>query len=202
MPTLLEALLRNESGGRNIPNVHQGTSSGQAQGYFQITTGTWDEFGGRKYAPNPLQATYEQQADIASKIPLKRWDESTVASMRDTGRTVDPSRTLGENLALNAESFGGATTPSSVATTVPTSALAGLMSTTPTAAPQTFQPAFGDLVAANPVQTTPFGDDMGSIGLNFLKQAEKRRQNEEDADRERRRALFAQPAAGLGGLYG
>jgi hypothetical protein len=105
---LLQALLKNESGGRNIPNVHQGTSSGQAQGYFQITTGTWDEFGGRKYAPNPLQASYEQQAEIASKIPLKRWDESTVALMRGTGRPIDTNKTLGENLAMSGESFGTA----------------------------------------------------------------------------------------------
>jgi len=103
--TLLDALLRNESGGRNIPNVHQGTSSGQAQGYFQITTGTWDEFGGRKYAANPLQATYEQQADIASRIPLRRWDESTVNLMRATGRPINPNQTLGQNLAANNESF-------------------------------------------------------------------------------------------------
>jgi transglycosylase-like protein len=105
MATLLGALLRNESGGRNIPNVHQGTSSGQAQGYFQITTGTWDEFGGRKYAPTPLQATKEQQADIASKIPLKRWDPSTLAVMRATGKPIDPNRTLGENLAMHGENI-------------------------------------------------------------------------------------------------
>jgi hypothetical protein len=104
---LLQALLRNESGGRNIPNVHQGTSSGQAQGYFQITTGTWNEFGGRKYARNPLGATYEQQAEIASRIPLRRWDPTTIALMRSTGRRIDPNRTLGENLAMNGESFAG-----------------------------------------------------------------------------------------------
>jgi hypothetical protein len=103
--TLLQALLRNESGGRNIPNVHQGTSSGQAQGYFQITTGTWDEFGGRQYAPDPLHATYAQQAAVASRIPLKRWDPSTIAMMRATGRPIDPNRTLGENLTASGESF-------------------------------------------------------------------------------------------------
>lgn len=113
MASLLGALLRNESGGRNIPNVHQGTSSGQAQGYFQITTGTWNDFGGQKYAPTPLQATYQQQAEIASAIPLKRWDESTVALMRGTGKPIDPNRTLGENLAANGEDFG--TGPTQVA---------------------------------------------------------------------------------------
>lgn len=107
MTTLLGALLRNESGGRNIANTHEGTSSGQAQGYFQITTGTWNDFGGRKYAANPMGASYEQQAEIASKIPLKRWDKSTLAAMQATGRRIDPNATLGQNLAMYGEGFGG-----------------------------------------------------------------------------------------------
>ncbi len=104
--SLLSALLGNESGGRNIANTTQGTSSGQAQGYFQITTGTWNDFGGTRYASNPLGATYAEQADIASKIPLKRWDSSTLAAMRATGKPIDPNKTLGENLAMNGENFG------------------------------------------------------------------------------------------------
>ena len=107
-PTLLGALLRNESGGKNVANTHQGTSSGQAQGYFQITTGTWDDFGGRKYASTPLGASYAQQAEIASKIPLKRWDTSTLNAMRGTGRAIDPNRTLGENLQMHQEDFASA----------------------------------------------------------------------------------------------
>jgi hypothetical protein len=107
MTKLLGALLRNESGGRNIANTHEGTSSGQAQGYFQITTGTWKDFGGGKYASNPLGASYDQQAEIAAKIPLKRWDSSTLAAMRNTGLPIDPNRTLGENLAMHGEGFGG-----------------------------------------------------------------------------------------------
>jgi hypothetical protein len=103
--TLLAALLANESGGRNINNTTQGTSSGQAQGYFQITTGTWDEFGGRQYAPNPQAASYAEQAAIASRIPLRRWDSSTIARMRATGKNFDISKTFGENLANNGESF-------------------------------------------------------------------------------------------------
>ena len=106
MASLLQALLRNESGGRNVPNVHEGTSSGQAQGYFQITTGTWKDFGGEKYAPNPLKASYQQQADIASRIPLKRWDKSTLRAMQATGKPIDPSLTLGQNLAIHGENFG------------------------------------------------------------------------------------------------
>lgn len=122
MTTLLQALLRNESGGRNIPNVHEGTSSGQAQGYFQITTGTWKDFAPqagidlRQY-PTPMTAAdgtpvpYEVQAKVASTIPLKRWDESTVAKMRATGIPINPNATLGENLSGAGEGFdqGGIT---------------------------------------------------------------------------------------------
>jgi transglycosylase-like protein len=119
---LLAALLRNESGGRNIANTSQGTSSGQAQGYFQITTGTWDDFGGRKYAPNPMKASPEQQWDIASRIPLKRWDTSTLDAMRKTGQSIDPNRTLGENIGQNftlgtAADGGQANAPTPVAVT-------------------------------------------------------------------------------------
>lgn len=86
----------------------------------------------------------------------------------------------------------------------PSSALAGMMSTTPTAGPQSFQPVFGDVVAVNQVPVTPYGDDINSLGLGFLRQAEERRDKKDQAEREaeadRRRALFAQ--TGLGGLYG
>jgi len=85
----------------------------------------------------------------------------------------------------------------------PASALAGMMSTVPTAAQQSFQPAFGDVVASNQVPVTPWGDDINTLGLGFLKQAEDRRKQDEaekEAETDRRRALFAQ--AGLGGLYG
>ena len=69
MADFLTTLQHFESGGRNIPNTTQGTSSGQAQGYNQITTGTWKEFGGLAYAPTPLQATQDQQNAIAAKNP-------------------------------------------------------------------------------------------------------------------------------------
>jgi len=116
MAGLLGALLANESGGRNVANTTQGTSSGQAQGYFQITTGTWNDFGGQQFAPTPMQASYEQQAAIAAKIPLKRWDESSVTKMRATGVPIDPNRTLGENLAMNGESFAGGAADGGAAT--------------------------------------------------------------------------------------
>jgi hypothetical protein len=120
MASLLGALFQNESGGRNIANTTRGTSSGQAQGYFQITTGTWQEFAKQagidlnRY-PTPMKAAdgspvpYEVQAKVAGIIPLKRWDESTIAAMQATGKKVDPNLTLGENLIANGENI--ATTP-------------------------------------------------------------------------------------------
>ena len=97
----LDALQHFESGGRNIPNVHQGTSSGQAQGFNQITTGTWKDAGGLKYAPDPLHATKEQQDEIASGLALKRWAPETLDYLRQQGFKVDPNKTLGENIAAN-----------------------------------------------------------------------------------------------------
>lgn len=97
----LTALQRYESGGRNIPNTTQGTSSGQAQGYNQITTGTWNEFGGTAYAPDPLHATLDQQNAIAAKIPMGRWDPKTLAYLQGQGFKIDPKQTLGENIAMN-----------------------------------------------------------------------------------------------------
>jgi hypothetical protein len=111
MATLLQALLQNESGGRNIPNTTEGTSSGRAEGFFQITTGTWRDFARQagvdlSQYPNALSAPYDVQARVASVIPLKRWDESTVAKMKATGRPINVNATLGENLAGVGEGFG------------------------------------------------------------------------------------------------
>ena len=102
----LQALQHFESGGRNINNTTQGTSSGQAQGFNQITTGTWDEFGGRKYAANPQAATEEQQNAVAMQIPLKRWAPETLAYLEKQGFKLDRNATLAQNIAANG---GGST---------------------------------------------------------------------------------------------
>ena len=102
----LAALQHFESGGRNINNTTQGTSSGQAQGFNQITTGTWDEFGGRKYASNPQAATEEQQNAVAMQIPLKRWAPETLNYLEKQGFKLDRNATLAQNIAANG---GGST---------------------------------------------------------------------------------------------
>ena len=113
MSDFLTALQHFESGGRNIPNTTQGTSSGQAQGFNQITTGTWKEFGGLAYAPTPLQATQDQQNAIAAKIPLRRWAPETRTYLRNNGFTVDDNATLADNIAANHGTLGTAPAPHS-----------------------------------------------------------------------------------------
>jgi hypothetical protein len=134
----LQALQHFESSGSNIPNVHQTTSSGQAQGYNQITTGTWKDFGGLQFAPDALHATKEQQDLVASKIPMRRWAPETLTYLKQQGFNVDPNKTLGENIAMN----GG---------TVPTGATGG--------APQNS----GDWQALLGAEAPPEFGDLGSM---------------------------------------
>ena len=104
-------LINAESGGKNIANTTQTTSSGQAQGAFQITTGTWNDFGGKKYADTPLQASVSQQFEIAKGIPLKRWAAPTINALKAAGFKVDLDKTLGENIAMNDGTAPGGAAP-------------------------------------------------------------------------------------------
>jgi hypothetical protein len=52
-----------ESGGRNLP-----PNSAGASGYYQIIPGTWQAYGGGRYAPSAYQATAQEQAVVASRI--------------------------------------------------------------------------------------------------------------------------------------
>lgn len=108
---VLRALFKNESGGSLTVENPQGTTSGHAQGAFQITTGTWHEFAGRAGIdladyPDAKSAPYAVQAQMANVIPLKRWDHTTLEAMERAGGKLDPSKTLGENLRANGEGLG------------------------------------------------------------------------------------------------
>ena len=109
-PSLLGALIRNESGGRNITQGEIGDINNRtgdlAKGYFQITGSTWHDFGGDRYTSDPLKATWQQQFDIARRIPLSRWGPGTIAAMRATGRPINTKMSLGENLAMNGVGSG------------------------------------------------------------------------------------------------
>lgn len=123
----LAALTDFESGNKNIPNTTQGTSSGPAQGYFQITTGTWNAFAPdagidlSKY-PTAISAPPDVQWKVASTIPLRRWAPETLNYLRKRGFSLDPDLSLGENVAANGGSpakwfsgtaYGGGTGSSS-----------------------------------------------------------------------------------------
>jgi hypothetical protein len=106
--TPLDIVLNAESGDRNIPNVHQTTSSGQAQGNAQITTGTWTDFAPKagvdlKQYPTPMDAPRDVQIKVASQIPLNRWAPSTVNAVLAKYPGIDTSQPLGaiQSAALN-----------------------------------------------------------------------------------------------------
>lgn len=113
----LSSLQHFESGNRNIPNTTQGTTSGQAQGFNQITTGTWNEFAPKagidldKY-PTPISAPLDVQNQVAATIPMGRWAPETLNYLKAQGYSVNPSTTLGQNIADNGGSSGQSDTAS------------------------------------------------------------------------------------------
>src|SRR3954470_14395122 len=76
--SILNAIASCESGGKNVRNS---SGSSTASGYWQIVNGTWKAHGGLKFAPTAIQATYEEQLQVASNIlnggqGLSAWSES------------------------------------------------------------------------------------------------------------------------------
>ena len=126
----LDIVLNAESGDRNIPNVHQTTSSGQAQGNAQITTGTWTDFAPKagidlKQYPTPDSAPRDVQIKVASVIPLNRWASSTVNAVLAKYPGIDTSQPLGviQSNAINPS--GGSGTPASAPAAPPATQTAG-----------------------------------------------------------------------------
>ncbi len=107
------------SGGSNIYGPV--TSSGQALGAYQITTGTWNDFApgaGVSLAqyPNAATAPLSVQTQVASTIPLARWAASTVAAVEQAfGGNINPQETLGQiatELGQSTPSGGASGAPS------------------------------------------------------------------------------------------
>jgi LysM repeat protein len=75
--SILNAIASCESGGKNVRNS-SGIST--ASGYWQIVNGTWKAHGGLKFAPTAIQASYEEQLQVAQNIlngqGLGAWSES------------------------------------------------------------------------------------------------------------------------------
>lgn len=107
--SILSTILRVESGGRNVPqslgtrdiNNNYGQGGGDpAQGYYQITGGTWRDFGGDKTGhKSAIDAPYATQLQIAQNIPVARWGPTTQQALRSAGYEPKPGETLGQMLA-------------------------------------------------------------------------------------------------------
>jgi len=109
----LDIVLNAESGDRNINNTHQTTSSGQAQGNLQITTGTWNDFAPKagidlKQYPTPESAPRDVQIKVGNTIPLNRWASSTVNAVLAKYPGIDTSKPLGE---IQSAALGGSGAP-------------------------------------------------------------------------------------------
>ncbi len=87
------------SGGLNTYNPTS-TSSGNAMGFYQITTGTWNDFAPQAGVsldqfPNPNSAPLDVQTQVANQIPLSRWAGSTVSAVQQQFPGIDTSQPLG-----------------------------------------------------------------------------------------------------------
>jgi hypothetical protein len=103
--SFLGTLIGAESGGSATIVNPTATSSGNASGLYQITSGTWAEFAPRAGVdlglyPTAGQAPPDIQGQVAGLIPMSRWAPTTLNALTNAGYTVDPSATLGQN-ALN-----------------------------------------------------------------------------------------------------
>ena len=121
----LDIVLNAERGDRNINNIHATTSSGQAQGNAQITTGTWADFAPKagvdlKQYPTPDSAPRDVQIKVASVIPLNRWASSTVNAVLAKYPGIDTSQPLGVIQSNAISPSGGSTTPGTTINSTPT----------------------------------------------------------------------------------
>lgn len=110
---IISTILGVESGGRNVTqslgtadiNNNFGAGGGDpAQGAFQITNGTWAQFGGLATGyTSANQAPYAVQLAIAQNIPIARWGPDTQAALASQGYTFTKGETLGQALNNNGE---------------------------------------------------------------------------------------------------
>jgi hypothetical protein len=98
--SILDIIAGKESaGGTQLFNPTP-TSSGNAQGWYGITSGTWQQYAPQAGVslgqyPDPNSAPQSVQAAVANQIPLSRWAPSTVAAVTSAYPGVDVSQTVG-----------------------------------------------------------------------------------------------------------
>lgn len=108
--TILSTIMGVESGGGynvtqgNIGDVNNRTGD-LAQGYYQITGGTWRDFGGASTGYSSAKAApYGTQLDVAQNIPVNRWGPRTQQELRAAGYQPRQGETLGAMMARYGES--------------------------------------------------------------------------------------------------
>lgn len=111
------ALIKRESGGINQRQKITDANSGgnEAEGIFQITPQTWKANGGEEFAPNPLSATPQQQAQVAARVLGS--DPGAWGFYRHPGEREDPAKlaaglTGGAAPTPNTDNFGAVPTAS------------------------------------------------------------------------------------------
>ncbi len=112
--SIISTILGVESSGRNITQGNIGDINNRngtlAQGYFQITDPTWEQFGGLQTGyTSAIQAPYDVQLAVAQNIPIGRWGSNTRNALSANGYSFSNNQTLGQVLANNGESPGTAT---------------------------------------------------------------------------------------------
>jgi hypothetical protein len=115
--SILSSILGVESGGQNITqelgtrdvNNNYGAGGGDpAQGYFQITGATWQDFGGLNTGySSAIDAPYATQLAIAQNIPVARWGPDTQSALQAGGYQPQQGETLGQMLERYGEGSGG-----------------------------------------------------------------------------------------------
>ena len=177
----LDKLAQIESNNQNIPSTvdkdYPGQPGSKSQGYFQIDTPTWKQFGAQagidttKY-PNAMSAPPDVQAQVASLIPLSRFGARTQKMLGQQFGTLDTSQTIGAHAAqYAAATTPGAVDPSAVARgstvnpAVPSDGTAPAPAPAPTAVADATPPtddrpwyakAFGSLMQGKDGKKSPF----------------------------------------------
>lgn len=112
--TILSTIMGVESGGghnvtqslgtRDVNNNYGAGGGDPAQGYFQITGGTWAQFGGLQTGYTQAnQAPYAVQLQVAQNIPVARWGPATQNALSAAGYSTSRGQTLGQLMAANGE---------------------------------------------------------------------------------------------------
>ena len=126
-PGFMDSLAAIESGNRNIfsgtDKDYPGQPGSRSQGYFQIDTPTWRQFGAKvgidtKQYPNAMSAPRDVQAQVAAAIPFGRFGQRTQNLMAQQFGPLNTASTIGE--------LAGSTSPASPAAATPGTSIASL----------------------------------------------------------------------------